>query len=258
MKTELKIAIDAAHEAGELILNFYKASYEIRDKGFHNPVTTADNASDAFLKETLRNKFPDYGWLSEETADSSERLSKQRIWVVDPLDGTKEFIEGVAHFVVSIALVEDNDPVLGVLYNPVSKETFSAVKDSGAELNGQPIRCSEVEKTKNMIILNSRSETRRGLWNKYQSAFKELRAIGSVAYKIGLIAAGKADIFASLRPKNEWDICAGHCIVREAGGDLLTLKGETIKYNQKKTIIKPGLYAGARSVLETLFNTFNA
>jgi myo-inositol-1(or 4)-monophosphatase len=258
MKTELKIAIDAAHQAGDLILNFYKSSYEIRNKGFHNPVTSADNASDTFLKDTLRDKFPDYGWLSEETLDSSDRLNKQRVWVVDPLDGTKEFIEGVAHFVVSIALVEDNDPVLGVLYNPVSKETFSAVKDSGAKLNGQPIQCSEVEKTKNMIILNSRSETRHGLWNKYQSAFKELRAIGSVAYKIGLTAAGKADIFASLRPKNEWDICAGHCIVREAGGDLLTLKGETIKYNQKKTIIKPGLYAGARSVLETLFNTFNA
>jgi myo-inositol-1(or 4)-monophosphatase len=258
MKTELKIAIDAAHQAGDLVLKFYKSSYEVRNKGYHNPVTTADNASDNFLKESLTNKFPDYGWLSEETVDTSDRLNKQRVWVVDPLDGTKEFIAGVAHFVVSVALVEENEPILGVLYNPVSKETFSAARGLGATLNGHTIRCSEVAISKDMIILNSRSETRYGLWNKYQSAFKELRAIGSVAYKIGLIAAGKADIFASLRPKNEWDICAGHCIVREAGGDLLTLKGETIKYNQKKTIIKPGLYAGANSVLDLLFDIFNA
>ena len=95
----------AALEAGNLILSFYKADYEIRDKGYHNPVTTADHASDNRIKEILVQSFPEYGWLSEETVDSKNRLRNERVWVVDPLDGTKEFIEGVPHFVVSIALV---------------------------------------------------------------------------------------------------------------------------------------------------------
>ena len=106
MNAELSIAKDAAVEAGNLILGYYKADYEIKDKGYHNPVTTADHASDARLKEILTRANPEYGWLSEETVDSKERLNRERVWVVDPLDGTKEFIEGVPHFVVSIALVE--------------------------------------------------------------------------------------------------------------------------------------------------------
>ena len=128
MNAELSLAKEAAVNAGELILNYYKADYEIRDKGYQNPVTTADHASDAFLKDTLTKAYPEYGWLSEETVDSKERLSKKRVWVVDPLDGTKEFIEGVPHFVVSIALVESGIPIVGVLYNPVTAEMFSASK----------------------------------------------------------------------------------------------------------------------------------
>ena len=132
MIKELSLAKDAAIEAGNLILNYYKADYEIKDKGYQNPVTTADHASDAFLKEMLTKAYPDYGWLSEETVDSKERLNKERVWVVDPLDGTKEFIEGVPHFVVSIALVESGLPIVGVLYNPVTAEMFSASNGNGA------------------------------------------------------------------------------------------------------------------------------
>jgi len=106
MNSDLSIAKTAAIEAGGIILNYYKADYEIKDKGYHNPVTTADNAADTRLKEILIAR-PNYGWLSEETVDSPERLTKDRVWIVDPLDGTKEFIEGVPHFVVSVALVEN-------------------------------------------------------------------------------------------------------------------------------------------------------
>ncbi|GIS54882.1 hypothetical protein Ct9H90mP29_19240 [bacterium] len=103
MNAELSIEKDAAIEAGGLIFSYYKADYEIKDKGYHNPVTPADHAADARLKEILTGNYPNYGWLSEETVDSKERLERDRVWVVDPLDGTKEFIEGVPHFVVSIA-----------------------------------------------------------------------------------------------------------------------------------------------------------
>ena len=244
MKSDLHLAKDAAIEAGKIILSYYKSDYEIRDKGYHNPVTTADHAADTFLKETLTKDRPEYGWLSEETVDSPDRLSKDRVWVVDPLDGTKEFIEGVPNFVVSVALVEKGFPIVGVLYNPVTKETFTAAKDEGAYLDGELIRCTAKENLNDMVILNSRSETRRGLWSPFDGTFGELRAIGSVAYKLGLTAAGKADIFASLRPKNEWDICAGNCIINEAGGKLIDLHGNPRQYNLKKTLITPGLIAG--------------
>ena len=254
MISELKIAKEAALEAGGLILNYYKADYEIKDKGYHNPVTTADHAADTRLKEILTEARPVYGWLSEETVDSPDRLNKERTWVVDPLDGTKEFIEGVPHFVVSVGLVENGNPIIGVLFNPVTKELFTASTGEGAFLDDKPIRCLTKDKVSDMVILNSRSETRRGLWIPFDGAFGELRSIGSVAYKLGLTAAGKADIFASLRPKNEWDICAGNCIINEAGGKLIDLRGNRIIFNQEKTLIEPGLIAGDIEAVDKTFN----
>jgi len=258
MNSDLKLAKEAALEAGGLILNYYKADYEIKDKGYHNPVTTADNAADSRLKEILTSVKPDYGWLSEETVDSPARLTKKRAWVVDPLDGTKEFIEGVPHFVVSVGLVENGTPIVGVLYNPVTGETFTAAQGEGAKLNGEPIQCVTKDNVGDMVILNSRSETRLGLWEPFVGAFGELRAIGSVAYKLGLTAAGKADIFASLRPKNEWDICAGNCIINEAGGKLIDLKGNDISFNQKRTLVEHGLIAGDIDAVDKTFDILTA
>jgi len=141
VNSDLLLAKEAALEAGGLILNYYKAEYEIKEKGYHNPVTTADHAADSYLKKVLKDACPEYGWLSEETVDSPERLEKDRVWVVDPLDGTKEFIEGVPNFVVSVGLVENGIPIVGVLYNPVTKEMFTAAKDEGAHLDGVSIQC---------------------------------------------------------------------------------------------------------------------
>ena len=146
--------------------------------------------------------------------------------------------------------------VLRIGYNPVTEETFSAAQGEGAHLNGEPIRCVTKNNVKDMVILNSRSETRRGLWQPFNGAFGELRAIGSVAYKLGLTAAGKADIFASLRPKNEWDICAGTCIINESGGNVIDLNGNDITFNKENTLIAPGLIAGEVSVVKKTFLAF--
>ena len=257
MYNDLKLAINASLKAGEIIMQYYCDDYEIKEKGYHNQVTTADNEADSYLKSKLMSARPQYGWLSEETVDSKERLHKERVWIVDPLDGTKEFIEGVPQFVVSIALVEKGIPIIGVLHNPVTKETFHAAKGEGAYLDENQYRCSIKDSTTDMVILNSRSETRRGLWEPYKKHFKELRPIGSVAYKMGLTAIGKADIFATLRPKNEWDICAGTCLINEAGGKVINLNGKDITFNNQKTLIEPGLIAGYNLSVEKTYKIFN-
>ena len=257
MSSDLKLAINASIKAGEIIMQYFRDDYEVKEKGYHNPVTTADNEADSFLKSELTSVRPDYGWLSEETVDSKERLNKERVWIVDPLDGTKEFIEGVPQFVVSVALVENGMPIIGVLHNPVTKETFHASKGNGAFLDDIQYRCSVKESTMDMVILNSRSETRRGLWEPFKENFKELKPIGSVAYKMGLTAIGKADIFATLRPKNEWDICAGTCLINEAGGKVINLNGKEITFNNRKTLIEPGLIAGYNLSVEKTFKIFN-
>ena len=241
---ELISAKVAARNAGNILMKYYESSdKKIKMKGKDNPVTIADQEADKYLFNFLTNEFPEYGWLSEETVDSEERLERKRVWIVDPLDGTKEFIEGIPHFSVSIGLVENGDPVIGVIYNPVSGEMFSCEKGKGVYLNGEKVFASNKQNLIDSTIVVSRSELKRNEWEPFKKQFKSIKPIGSVAYKLALVSAGKYDIFATIAPKNEWDVCAGDCLVSEAGCTFKTINDKKIIYNQKKTLVTDTIIA---------------
>jgi len=254
MKKILEHTVLAIREAGKIIMNYYQSEFEVKQKGVGNPVTQADIETDTFLKNTLTEAFPNYGWLSEETKDSPARLKKNRVWVVDPLDGTKEFVEGIPNFAISIGLVENGKPIMGVILNPVKNELYTAVKNMGMKFNGKKTIICQNQNLNEINILNSRSETKRGLWKLYQGKFKELIPVGSIALKLAMVSANQADFIGSLQPKNEWDICAGHCMINESGGELLTTLGNEITYNNPNTLITPGLVAGNNIAVSNFLN----
>ncbi len=237
MQSDIELAIEAARIAGRVIMGYYKDEYEIKEKGVDNPVTTADLAADEILKKTLLGARPDDGWLSEETQDSSDRLSRSRVWIVDPIDGTKEFINGIPQFAVSIALCVDGRGQVGVVYNPARDEMFSAVRGEGAMLNGEPVRVTERKVISGASILASRSEVARGEFERFTGDYN-ITPIGSIAYKLALVAAGKADLTFTLTPKNEWDFAAGALLVSEAGGKVHILGGHPQTYNSEDPLIK--------------------
>ena len=241
---ELISAKVAARNAGKILMKYYQSdNKEVKMKGVDNPVTIADNEADQYLYDFLTGEFPNDGWLSEETVDTDERLNKDRVWIVDPLDGTKEFIEGIPHFSVSIGLVYNSEPVVGVIYNPATDEMFSCQKGKGVYLNGNKVTANKKTLLIDSKITVSRSELKRNEWEPYKNNFKSIDPIGSVAYKLALVSAGKYDIFATVAPKNEWDICAGDCLISEAGGVFKTINDKKIIYNQKKTLVTDTIIA---------------
>ena len=188
------------------------------------------------LRKTLRSRphAPGTGWLSEETADSPERLAAEEIWVVDPIDGTKEFIKGIPEFAISIGLALRGEIVVGVIYNPARDELFWAGRGEGARLNGDAIRVSERGGIDGAMLDASRAECRRGEFENYARSFT-VHEIGRIAYKLARVAAGRADVTWSLGSKNEWDIAAGVLLVEEAGGRATDPRGGAFRFNRETT-----------------------
>ena len=258
MQKILEIAIQAAKEAGEVVMGYYRSGYDIHEKSTNNPVTTADLMANHRIREIICHAFPDDGWLSEETEDSPDRLAKSRVWVIDPIDGTEEFIAGIPEFAISIALVVEGTPVIGVLHNPATSELFYAYAGGGAFCNGAPIRCSPCQTLKQALMLVSQTEHRRGLLAGLVPLVGEIQYIGSVAYKLAKLAAGTGNLYVTVRPKNEWDFCAGDLILREAGGVLWDKAGQTIRYNKKRVRQPTGLFAGNPTLVKRIINYYSS
>jgi myo-inositol-1(or 4)-monophosphatase len=239
---ELELARKAALSAGEILTRHWnQRTYTVGSKGRDNPVTEADLEADSAIKGILSAAFPDYGWLSEETADNSDRLTRRRVWIVDPLDGTKEFISGIDEFAIAIALAEDGVPVVGVTYNPIRREMFWAGRGTGCHLGDKRVGVTRNGKLEQATILASRSELSRGEWEAFKSTMT-VKATGSVAYKLALVAAGMADATFTHSPKSEWDIASGAALVVEGGGRMSDIEGREMRFNQARVTVS-GLIA---------------
>ncbi|MBF0161272.1 MAG: 3'(2'),5'-bisphosphate nucleotidase CysQ [Magnetococcales bacterium] len=237
--SDLLLMEEAARLAGAAIMRHFQlgeplsAHLRLMDKGHNNPLTQADLAADQCLRQTLLGNRPDYGWLSEEgTDDPVARMERQRVWIVDPMDGTKEFISGLPQFAVSIGLVERGSPVAACIFNPATRELFSAVRGGGAFCNGQRLQTSRNASLQGARCLASRSETKRGEWRSFAQAL-HITPMGSIAYKLALVASGRYDLTFTLTPKNEWDYCAGTLLLQEAGGRVSHKEGQPCLFNQK-------------------------
>src|SRR5258708_4539047 len=240
----------AALEAARAVLNrFTPGAIETEYKVGHDPVTEADRAVDNILRKTLLR--PGEGWLSEETVDDFTRLDKQRVWVVDPLDGTREFVQGIPEYCVSIAMVENGIPVVGGICNPATDELILGSRETGVTYNSKPANPTQGKDLHGALVLASRSEVKRGEWKAFESAEFNVRPMGSVAYKLGLVAAGRADLTFTLVPKNEWDVAAGAALVESAAGWILTLDQTPLRCNRKNPLIS-GLLAGSPFLREPL------
>ena len=238
--------IALARAAGERILEVYNSSdFAISEKEDASPLTAADLASHETIIQGLRELTPDIPILSEESAavELAERASWQRFWLVDPLDGTKEFIKRNGEFTVNIALIDQHVPILGVVYVPVQQSCYYALAGQGAFLQQagqtpQPIKVT-TPCTTPVRVVGSRSHAGPHLQAFIdQLGAHELVSIGS-SLKLCLVAAGQADIYPRLGPTSEWDTAAAQCVVEQAGGQVLTVSGERLLYNTKESLLNP-------------------
>jgi len=251
--SRIQSALEAARQVfGRFTAGAIAAEY----KAGHDPVTEADRSVDAVLRKELLREGE--GWLSEESVDDVSRLEKDRVWVVDPLDGTREFVAGIPEFCASIAMVEHGRAIAGGICNPATGETFIGSLETGLMYNGQSAHVSQRKNLQGALVLASRSEVKRGEWKSFENAPFKIQPMGSVAYKLARVSAGLADLTFTLTPKHEWDVAAGAALVESAEGFVSTLANSPLRCNNKSSLISGLLACGPllREELLTLVSRY--
>ena len=228
---DLDLLRDAAREAGEMALKRREAGLKVRAKPGGSPVTDADEAVDAWLRETLTAARPDHGWLSEETPDSSERLSRRRIIIADPIDGTVAYMKRRPWWSVALAVVEDGEPVAAVIHVPALNETFEATAGGGARLTGQAVQASDVTRLDDAAVLADARLLEGPQWPEPWPAMRFERR-NSLAYRMALVGAGAFDAAIALTPKWDWDVAAGALIATEAEAKVSDHHGRPWRFNR--------------------------
>jgi 3'(2'), 5'-bisphosphate nucleotidase len=245
---ELDVALRLAHEAGAAIMGYYQTGLDVGRKPGDEPVTEADQVADGLIAAGLRAAFPNDGLLTEESDDDLSRLDKERVWIVDPLDGTTEFISETGEFAVQIALTLLGQPVLGVIYQPVKGRLFYATKDCGAFQvyadRTTRLRVSDVADPSRMCLVASRSHYSPFVEAARQAlGIRAVNRLGSVGLKVGLVARAECDLYLATTVVKEWDLCAPHALLLEAGGVLTNLCGEPVTYNKRDVTECKGVIA---------------
>ena len=250
MVNELSVLLSAMRAAGNIILDLQSKKIAITTKKNNELVTEADLKINQLLQEKLLLVFRNDAWLSEESIDDYARITAKRTWIVDPIDGTKEFAQGIPEYAISVALVEKHQPIMSSVFNPATNELFYAVKGKGAWLNDGRIYCQQTQ-TNKLSLLASRSEFERGEWEKFKN--HDVKIMGSIAYKLALIARGDAHATFSLGAKNEWDVAAGVLLVTEAGGKVANKYGAPLQFNQTNLTVN-GIVATTSHVYAKIFD----
>jgi len=246
LQRELDVALALAQQAGQAIMRFYRGKLEVERKAGDEPVTAADRIADELIAAGLRSAFPGDGLLTEESDDDLSRLEKERVWIVDPLDGTTEFIDETDDFAVQIALTVGGHPVLGVVHPPVSGQIYYAASGQGAYGIGpggrRRLHVTAVADPAEMCLVASRSHyssfieaARRAL------GIASVDQMGSVGLKVSRVAEGTCDLYLAATVSQEWDLCAPHALLLEAGGMLTNLCGEPVVYNRENPAACRGL-----------------
>ncbi|WP_282120330.1 inositol monophosphatase family protein [Ruegeria atlantica] len=229
---DLQLLIDAALEAGKIATRFSGTTAQRWDKpDGAGPVTEADLAVNAMLEQMLPAARPGYGWLSEETEDSADRLSKDRVFIIDPIDGTRSFAEGSRTWAHSLAIAEQGEVTAAVIYLPLRNLLYAAAKGQGATLNAEKIRVSELGVLESAEVLAAKPNMQPQHWRQGQVPEFKRNYRPSLAYRMALVAQGRFDGMMTLRPSWEWDIAAGDLIIREALGRCSDRAGLPLQFN---------------------------
>lgn len=247
LSADFHLLSQAMDAAGEVALRYFRNDAKHWYKAPGQIVTEADIEVDQCLRDRLISARPNDGWLSEECEDDGSRHKCRRVWMVDPIDGTRSFAEGKPEFTISVALVEDGNPILASIFNPANNEHFKAVSGQGAWLDGRSLKPSKHTDLAGATLLASMSEMRKRQWPHHMPSAR-FKTIGSLAYKLALVADGRFDGLISLRPSNDWDLAAALLIVREAGGWLADASGRLLALNGP-TLRHEGLVAAGTEIL---------
>lgn len=262
MESLLDKIVAIAYEAGKIALEYQNNGFKSYNKGFNDIVTEADLKVNEFLKQELLSLIPESGWLSEESIDDKSRLSKKFVWIVDPIDGTKQFAKGTDEWVISIALVEDKKPIIGVIYNPRRDEMYFTERCLGTYLNDYRVSPSskndlQQENDENIkpIILTTKSKSNylKLLAKGYQKSFK-IEQIGSLAYILALTSSGYASSCITFKPTNEWDIAAGVLMLKESNCSFTLLGADknNFHFNKENVFFKNGFLGADKSTFNSL------
>lgn len=230
--TDLPLLIDAARDAAGIALRYWRTDQRVEYKEGNSPVSEGDYAVDDFLRACLTEARPDYGWLSEETDDDAGRLNQDRVFVVDPIDGTRSYVDGNATWGISIAVVEAGRPTAGVVFLPARDKLYAASLGGGASLNGTPVRAGDRQEPNGATVLAPKPTLDPKWWaNPPPRVERHFRP--SLAYRFCLVAEGRFDALLTIRDAHEWDIAAGTLIAEEGGARVSDRQGSSICFNSR-------------------------